>query len=517
MKYILILGLLTLFTSTVFAQAADPDAIDFSAKMDTAIRWTDTYNIVSCLNIGLQNQDPWEDLEITIYPDGASYSHGEIRFGGSLITKPTTGLLVGGMPTLYGDLDGDGIGDLFTEDILWYKGKKEPPYFDPSSNAQLQFHDFPAPQIIGIGDYNKDGNNDLLASAGYGGVPLFIVYRFNGGSQIGQTSKIFASDSLVLKQQYYTAVGKFRPKQDPMLVLAVDRTIYLVTKLDDLAHDTIRLISDTTTSGILMKSMYVMDITGDGIPDLILSDGLYIYIFKGGDNFGTYTLSRNTAYYIIPSPRVLDFVNYGFIKDFGMHMRNCGDITGSGIPYLAVEAEINEAGFYKGFEFFYAGGKALDSLFDATMGFSDQVAIVSDTLHRINTLGRTACLIDNGRFSGGFDNELLLFNDCEKIPHVTNPQMVSVRSAINNQGFIAEAYPTLANAFVKLRIKSPEPLRGTITVYDLLGAIIEKRQVRFDSGENIEFFTTKNWMSGTYIVKTETERGIATTKIVIGH
>jgi hypothetical protein len=139
------------------------------------------------------------------------------------------------------------------------------------------------------------------------------------------------------------------------------------------------------------------------------------------------------------------------------------------------------------------------------------------SLHRINTLGRTACLIDNGRFSGGFDNELLLFNDCEKIPHVTNPQMVSVRSAINNQGFIAEAYPTLANAFVKLRIKSPEPLRGTITVYDLLGAIIEKRQVRFDSGENIEFFTTKNWMSGTYIVKTETERGIATTKIVIGH
>ena len=57
-----------------------------------------------------------------------------------------------------------------------------------------------------------------------------------------------------------------------------------------LAHDSVVWLSHTTNndyfdpgdSMIVPKYLYATDITGDGIPDLLVSDGVHIWIFRGG-------------------------------------------------------------------------------------------------------------------------------------------------------------------------------------------------------------------------------------------
>jgi hypothetical protein len=110
MKYILILGLLTLFTSTVFAQAADPDVIDLTSRL----RIMDTSNNVRALNlntnVGFQNSDSFEDIELGYYPySGVDYS--SLRFGGPLLLVPTE-THIEHYVAQYGELDGDTIKDI---------------------------------------------------------------------------------------------------------------------------------------------------------------------------------------------------------------------------------------------------------------------------------------------------------------------------------------------------------------------------------------------------------------------
>ena len=62
----------------------------------------------------------------------------------------------------------------------------------------------------------------------------------------------------------------------------------------NLAHDSVVWLSHTTNndyfdpgdSMIVPKYLYATDITGDGIPDLLVSDGVHIWIFKGWTRSG---------------------------------------------------------------------------------------------------------------------------------------------------------------------------------------------------------------------------------------
>lgn len=517
MRYFAIIGILCAFASAAFAQAADKDAIDLSGKMDTVAGWKNNYDVLGGLNVGFQNSDQWEDLEVTYSPNDAQSNYGVMHYGGPfLFDSLDLRFRVGGEPSAYADLDGDGIGDLITHDILWYKGHKTQPYFDPSSNAQFQFHDFPTTSVLAIGDFNNDGYNDILMAAGYGPTYGSGIYRFNGGHNFGTSPKIFPDDSLLLPFSYYVTVGKFGSQLKPSVILARGKEISIVRHLDDLAHDSAVLISDTSTNGINVTNLYAMDITGDGITDLLVSDGFNIYIFKGGDDFGTYPLTPEHALYRIKSPRLLDFGNYGFVVNFGRTMRACGDLTGSGIPYFAVGAEVNEAGNYKGYEFFYAGGKALDSLFDASLSYANQGILFQDTLHRINSFGRTADILLVGNANGGFGNDMLLFRDCDKIPHTTNPQMGSV-APMPREGFKTTCFPAIGNRFVKVIVTSPATKRTEIEIYDLLGRKIDRRESILDPGNNTEFYDTSLFAEGTYIVRVVSDGQERTTKFIIHH
>jgi hypothetical protein len=117
---------------------------------------------------------------------------------------------------------------------------------------------------------------------------------------------------------------------------------------------------------------------------------------------------------------------------------------------------------------------------------------------------------------GNIDLDLLMSRSCDMIPHRTNPTMINVVSRIQ-EGFEASCYPSFANKFEKIRIISDQVMDGKITIYNLLGNPIAIRKVYFDQGENIEFFNTVDWNSGTYIIKIESGNTIQTTKFFIRH
>jgi hypothetical protein len=270
---------------------------------------------------------------------------------------------------------------------------------------------------------------------------------------------------------------------------------------NNFSQDSVIVVSDGASGGIIVANLYATDITGDGVTDLIVSDGLHIYIFKGGDNFGTYPLIPQNAFYTIKSPRLTDFGNYGFISDFGTSMRACGDLTGSGIPYLAVGADINEAGFYKGFEFFYAGGKALDSLFDAVVSYEDLGLGGIDTLHSINSTGRTVALLNDFRNYNfnNYDLDFLMSRDCEKIPHKTNPQMLNVNPISFQSSCTLQAQA--GGGFVRIIINGESIGANTLDIFNMLGEDVAKREIGPVIGKSIELFTTSDLADGTYFAE----------------
>jgi hypothetical protein len=535
MKYILILGLLTLFTSTVCAQAADPDVIDLTSRL----RIMDTSNNVRALNlntnVGFQNSDSFEDIELGYYPySGVDYS--SLRFGGPLLLVPTE-THIEHYVAQYGELDGDTIKDIITPigsvHPFFHKGKPTSPYFDSVANGTFRFKSY-VPYIIpiGVADYDGDGINDLLCRIedqnGDNGSSYIAIYK--GGSNFDSIN-IYPADSLIVPQITKTIDGQvvaaFGMHLKPMVVFAFGDTaknggvvykIGLIANTTTLGKDSVRWLSISTqdTNSIAGKRIYAMDITGDGVTDLLVSDGDNIYIFKGGDDFGTYPLTKKNAYFIIHSPKELDVSNYSRLEEFGGTMFHCGDMTGSGIPYLMVTASETRGAVDIRYVLFYAGGKALDSKFDAYIKEYRYSYFLMDTLHTIAGGGRTASIIESSSNTEG-DYDALIYQDCEKIPHKPNPDLNNAVSAAPYSSlFSATAYPQDAKNFVKVHITGASQItNATVTIYDILGRSIVSHAVVLSAGDNTDYFDVRNYPNGSYTIEIKARMGRTTTRFVI--
>jgi hypothetical protein len=526
MRIIAYIGILCFIVPAAFAQgeAADENAIDLSAKMDTIARETQTpfYVPDGFRNVGLQNPDQWEDFELfSIRSLFAAQDSSWLHYGGTpLIFGNPTNAVIADVPVLYGDFDGDGVGDIIGS--VWrgfYKGKKSFPYFDTTYTSQFKFHGGSF-SFLGSFDFDSDGTTDLFAQAGDPSNGYILLYK--GGSNFGSKPIMFADDSIIIPASASkgSAIGKFGSHLKPMIVWAnANGYIYLLKQTDGkISGDSIVVIGNSTAGGIAVSNLYATDITGDGITDLIVSDNYNIYIFKGGDDFGTYQLTPKNAFYTIKSPRLTDVTTFGFVDDYGAYMHACGDLTGTGIPYLMVGGDQSGAGYFKAYGFLYAGGKALDSLYDGIIGYVSGSNLEIDTLHSINVTGKTACLINDYRdYDDNNSNiDFLMSRDCDRIPHKTNPNMVAVRKT-NIAEFKISCNPAIANKFTKVQISSDKFSGATLTVFNLLGQVIQKRIVEIEPGNNSEFFNTTDWTNGTYILNVELSSGVRTTKFLVQH
>ena len=202
----------------------------------------------------------------------------------------------------------------------FFKGIKRYPYFD-TATAVLITHDYEPgteqPIVIGAEDCNGDGIPDLIAatlSPPYGYTDFFLYY--GGGGRLNNSGFLYPNNSVqtVRNSNWHGATsGIYSKGGKPMAFIAQsDKThdtipkeifqIGVLRHLNDLAHDSLIILSHTTDaphwynpgsdSMIATTGLYTMDITGDGISDLLVTDGVYIYVFKGTDSLGYYPLTK---------------------------------------------------------------------------------------------------------------------------------------------------------------------------------------------------------------------------------
>lgn len=489
----------------------DKDALDMTARMDTLAKES-----TFALNVGDQNGDSWEDFMMCY---GGKV---RMRFGGPWIFDSTDNPVFQSalLPQYRVNPNADDREDILANRVAYFKGKPATPYYDADATTILMYNGFPSEEdYVGSLDYNLDGYDDILVMAENSFNSYLLLHYGNETFGEGK-ERLFATDSILLPKNLIVTFLKFSSESKPLIVVAHEKGIYLLGKNNrSLSQDSLILISDTVENAITAKNLLATDITGDGVTDLVIGDGLHLYFFKGGDDFGTYPLSTKTAFYTIKSPRLTDFGHYGFLRpNFGDYMRPVGDITGSGIPYLAVHSS-NEAGFTYSYLFFYAGGKALDTLYDAVIGIENW-GLEVDTLRSIDNSGRTACLVldfNDKAYNFGTDLLLLMNRDCEKIPHKTNPAMLSRTDQVADMSLATAIYPAFANQFTKLKIDSDRFGSGLVSIYNILGALVHKRTISFDPGENIEYFDTQNWPSGSYTVEVKTDFSKRSHKLIIHH
>jgi hypothetical protein len=199
------------------------------------------------------------------------------------------------------------------------------------------------------------------------------------------------------------------------------------------------------------------------------------------------------------------------LKNFGSSIRACGDMTGSGIPFIAIDANVDEPGYYKGYTFFYAGGKALDSLYDAVISQEFADPTVTDTLHNIEENGHTVPLLfDNAQFNS---RNLILYSLTDQIPHKTNPQMSTI---INESGRSPVSLKARSGGgYVDILIDGESPGEHQLSIYDILGKKLAERNLGYIGGRQIEQFDTKDLASGTYIAVLQGRDGTVSVKFPV--
>jgi hypothetical protein len=513
------------FASAALAQsAADPKAIDFTARMDTLATTSDLSGtgLISNLNIQKQKGNKWEDYEIGY---GALTNFSDLRSGGPFLFDSVSNPRIVGNAIQYGDFDGDGIGDVIDYDLKFHSGLSSYPYVDSAGGSYLWMHGFPNSFIIGAVDFDGDGKLDLLAQMFASSVYISV---FKGRPSFGKDSLYeYPDDSLVVPGMIAGTVAQFNPSLPPDVIfyagIRTGRHIGMLHSHVRLLDDTVHWLTDTsTTPEINVQNVYATDITGDGIPDLLISDGSYVYIFKGGDDFGTYKLTKDRAYYTIPSPQVIDGTGkFLGVYAFGSYMHALGDLSGSGIPYILIEAYLDASGVARSYDMIYAGGKALDSLYDGIMVFNNATICPADTLHSIDSTGRSAAMIvhnsDRTFNLGDIDN--LLYRGCDSLPHRTNPTFAVEPHKIGSSPLAMSTFPSIAQRYVKVHLISSRRTKGELAIYDLLGRSVLSRSVEIDPGENIEYFETSGLANGTYVARLSGSQ-IATTqstKFIVSH
>ncbi len=181
----------------------------------------------------------------------------------------------------------------------------------------------------------------------------------------------------------------------------------------DLWHSTPAVIYEDTirNSDLFVYSTAILsyDITGDGIEDLLVCDSAHIYIFKGGPNFGSTKLTKQSADFVITSPALLDPAHFK-VSVFASSIFGAGQLQGSNTPYLGVICAGNGR---IPVTYLYAGGDALDTYYDGVISYAG-----GEPAEVVNSSG--IVVRHNLVFEGSFPNQLgyyLLQNGTETLPH----------------------------------------------------------------------------------------------------
>jgi hypothetical protein len=439
---VILLLLSFLFMRPAFSQrASDPNVVDLTNDLIEIDSLGQNESLFPPINVGDVNGDNADDILLT-------RSHVDSIGHATYYTKVVALSLSGAGPSwsdtsvaftrLATDFDGDGRKDIVTasqnEQVLTatvHWGVPAPKLFTDSLTTGLvgPFGDNAVPMLTG--DYVGDGAGDVFSfTSGRG-------YLYRGTLHDRSILNLVASDSLAPTNTTYLykvgqALGNFAKKQNPQLAIATSGWInsdqhtaifrillYPNAHNDggpDLWHSTPAVIYEDAikNSDLFVYSTPILsyDITGDGIDDLLVCDSAHIYIFKGGPNFGSTKLTKQTADFVITSPALLDPANFkGSV--FASSIFGAGRLQGSSEPYLGVIGTIDSAGIRLPVTYLYAGGDALDTYYDGVIYHTE-----GEPAAVVNSSG---ILVRNSLvFEGRFPDHLgyyLLQKGTETLPH----------------------------------------------------------------------------------------------------
>lgn len=514
MRHLLIAFVLVVFqASLAHSQAGDPDAIDFSQRMDTIVPVGDVFH---ARNLGPLDQDKFAEAGFT----------GVIRIGGPWLFDSSKEFRHDGIAKTSIDFDLDGWLDVISAEgapsFYLHLNQKMSPFISAKQEVYfgMKSFDVPSGQVIGIADYDGDGIEEIISTMGsylQSDLPSYVVVY---SSSISPTVEdvIYPTDSLAIHkpgEPFFIDIefGHMTPDAKPTIFLSRKDTndqgqiyyeIGLIPNNGLLHQSEIVWISRSDEGGPIAKVMHAYDITNDGIDDLLVTDGDSVFIYKGGEGFGTYKLTRENAFFVIRSP-IWDSDQWPGLRDFGGTIQACGDLSGAGIPYVMLTASTGWPGEEAGFAFFYAGGKALDSKYDAMVKLNSGTIRGGDSI-TVDESGRTACMLLHDKNGGNV--AYLLHNGTEKIPHKTNPQM-SVRQSDEQKRSLELQ---LTAGLAKIRIGSSRSTLAQLELFDVLGHLHDARAVELVNGTTETQLTLHGLVNGVYLLKVTIESQVQTLK-----
>jgi hypothetical protein len=483
-------------TNSYAQRTADPNAIElrpYIRVLDSADAQTSIY-VPSVL--GDVNGDGIDDILTTTLMTDDTGRATQVR---TICLMSTTGLtkqdtISLNNPVLIADIDGDGRKDIidyqYVTSAYYYfihRGIPRRPYFDTAEQLMIPT-DF-RPTVVA--DVNGDNIPDLIANEGR------AIYIFRG--PIVTNRPLVPIDSIHFqgatsdyRYLVHTFVGEFTPEHKKQILLITSKneeagewlwsiTAQLYpTDISSAAPTTIFTDSANAPVFVYTRPAAVADVTGDELDDFIMSDTAHVYIFAGGPNFGSKTFSHSDADLVLTAPHLIS--SSELRSDFPQEITPVGDITGSGIPYLAVSASVYPPSTSFARTWFYAMGSARDPYYDATLT-STNYAQSDVTPIRF---GSSNGLVFIEQIAPGTQIDMLK-NGLENIPHSQQSSVALIKGT--------EGLSMIASGSGAVILTLPDH-STQITVYNSLGAVIEAHEVR---GTAYTLNCT-NWAHGAYSI-----------------
>lgn len=498
-----LLCVITLCASQSNAQVvADPNAIELRPYVTILDPADSNRSTARMFNLGDLDGDGYDDLLTPVYftdDTGRTTTHLIIEHPSATSVR-SRDTLEGFSASLIADWDGDGRNDIFDIEApggfyrYWlHPGIAQKPYFGPIRALYTK----PDIRPLIVTDFTGDGIPDMISSYSQ------KIYLYAG--PLTTVDTLVPVDSINLKvDEAYTYLvgtyyGQFKPGGRKQLLTLSSENLqgsdwkWAITARLYPPIDASTLLWNATPDVVYTDTVHIPlfvysppatvgDFSGDRLDDLLIGDSAHVYVFNGGPNFGARIAHNTDADLTLTSPHMIAPSKYHPMS-FPESITFLGDITGSGTPFIGVEASTNQDTVGTLTTFFYAGGAALDPYYDATLTWSNWQRSLLMPVQS----GPLSALVFTNQTPAGIELDLLR-DGLQSMPHIQ-------RSSVLNTAIMPNALTLEMLPIGDMRVAVPDDATS-LRVYNAIGELMEALPLH--GGECT--VQTRSWPRGAYVV-----------------
>jgi len=234
-----------------------------------------------------------------------------------------------------------------------------------------------------------------------------------------------------------------------------------------------------------------------------------IYMFRGGSDFGSHRMTLDSAGFILLPPNL----GYG-TNNWPFAMGDAGDMTGTGNHVLYTSARNDFSDYW--WDNFFVMGEALDNKVDIYNSHPYSESIGDTLTANDDSLEDYLFGLSWPDGPGGVDGGALwLYYGTKEIPVHLNPQFADVKSIPQENGAGIMLSPNPTQLWSVATIIWPEAENAEYEVYNILGNVMQKGNIRLLGGAEQQRIYFSNLASGVYMLVIHGESHEARVKLVI--